>query len=310
MQLAFVTILVIILLFPGIAFRLGYLRRDGLVSIFRTSVYFEILIVIFLSVIFHSCSWYIFEEYSSYDFKIDLLYNFIQGKSSVSFEDKETLILRFLAYNFIFSLILFCLGLLINRLLTSRKFRFPRDFDFLDYTGNWEHIINDSKSKNMIPVIDALVEINDKSFIYSGVLIDYYIDSKGYLDKLILEKVYKTELKSIHQQGTNRMNNIVKPVSNSEVQKEIDLLSTSSKDLLGKLEESFKEQVSEYVEYSSQINTHHFVIYGSSIKNVGIRYEDLLDEKDTENEVRVIKKNDSQMTVINEEVELRTDEDE
>ena len=276
MQLLLVALLVIFILLPGITFRLGYLKRDGLQILSETKLYIEILFVVFLSIIFHSLTWYLFnEKYSlQFRFNIELFYNLIRAQEVVDLDEKQGFILKFISYNFKLSLLVFILGKFLYLIFSFSGLKFRPNYQFLDYTGNWDRIFSKNKrrfknNKDFKTMVDILVELNQEAVIYSGILESYFIDSRGYVDKITL-----TEAKRIEYNDYNKIAKILnreKPIQKKDITiEELDL----------KLIESVKlAKEVDYTEATVVIPNSHLVMYGSTIKNIGIRYQKIEQER-------------------------------
>ena len=201
------------------------------------------------------------------------------GNNQLKLEDSEGFIVNFIVYNFLFSFLLFLIGLWMKTILDKNQVEFSSDFDFLDYTGTWDRILNYKVDKGQfLPVIDALVEINEESYIYSGVLSEYFIDSSGNIDKFILTEVIRTRIKDLKEQYFEEEEQLSGDLDwekeTYDLKDDTDIIDDAE------IKEILSSSAISYIDRSFEINSHHFVLYGSSIKNVGIRYKSLREKKE------------------------------
>lgn len=310
MQLVFVTLFLIFILLPGISFRVGYLKRDGLVTVAGSKVYMEFAFYIFISTIIHLVSYFIVEIVPWYDFDINLFYSLVSGNNNhqtVSLEDNEWSIARFLFYNFIVSIALFRVGFELNKYLYKTQFEFPENFRFLDNTGYWDRILftdilkevnankrrneeqikeleekyrqikNDNPNDNDLARIQSLIKINqinlqkyedenlnitlsvltqvaNSEYLYEGTLIQYFVDKYGHIDKIILKHAKRISLKDFDEKEMRKKGIEI----TLKEEKENFLKDYDSDKLLNKGKFSLRHH-------------NHFVIYGSTIRNVCVR---------------------------------------
>ena len=293
MQFAFITLFLLFIVLPGIFFRLGYLKRDGLVIVSGTKLYIEIIFVIVLSLIYHFFFWWFFECLNWYDFDTPLFYNLLIGRD-IDLGNNELAIRQFILYNIILSIVSFFIGWIVNNRLTASDFRFWPNFQFLDYTGHWDRILSldahsldshlDNKKSSVSTQIDALLEINGDAYIYSGVLRNYYIDPKGYIDKIILDDVTRMKVSEYDEMMSKLDTEEKKPeigdIEQDEIEDEAfeEMANLLDQDLTHEQFEIELEKIlgnEEFVlEYFGQkiMPSNHFVMYGSTIKNLNIHY--------------------------------------
>jgi hypothetical protein len=302
MQLAILIPLLVFLLFPGIFFRLGYLKRDGLQSVAGTKFYIEILFIISVALAFHFLAWIILEKYH-YDFQAQLFFDIISGHE-VQIGDHKDEILLFITYNFLCSLIIFLVGTILRFTFTLLRVKFSQNLQFLDYTGNWDRILSykkprSLKSRDILANVDVLTEIEQKGIIYSGILRRYYINSKGYIDKLILQDVSRMTMEEYNHEvlvnGDKKIAKISGVENNEDSNNQSESLDSPLKQELNEMIEFSSEQTEELVDKRVKIPNDHFVIYGSTILNVGIRYEGVVSKTKSEylNKVRKMFENKS-----------------
>jgi len=209
-NLAFGTILLVILLIPPLTFIYFYSKGTHAKGIPKMSLAEYLFLSAVLSLFLHSAAIHLFKLNVDYQF----LVQFISGQFKP--EDFERYKPKYAGYFsgfalYTFWLCLFCIGLgfLLRRLITSRRLRMLRWLqnvrlnrkpnDLYCYFNKWWYYFRANEydsayaflgRQEPLVYIDALVDAKDASVIYSGVLHDFVIKGED-LDSIYLVNTTK-----------------------------------------------------------------------------------------------------------------------
>lgn len=133
------------------------------------------------------------------DFRIDLFTSFISDDKQL-YENSEGDIERFLLY----ALGSFIIGLGTGRALqmVMRRTRYGSTGIFA-ISGEWDLIFSgisaEAEDNDTISavVVDVLCPMGEDRVIYTGVLNSYYVNDKGLLERLVLDQVARTTVKTL-----------------------------------------------------------------------------------------------------------------
>jgi hypothetical protein len=205
MNLLLSSILLFILVAPGLIFRFSYLQGTYAKLNFKVSAVDEIFWALIPALFFQLTAVLILDRFFSADVRIDVIYQLITGDSSseINFHTIRAGFLPFLLYTL--TLILVSAG--TGRLLRSiiRKLKLDLRYRFFRLTNEWHYlfsgeildfpdVIGESENIEIIQ-IDLLASTSEGSVIYSGILQDYYLSKDNGLDRIYLSQVYRRKLK-------------------------------------------------------------------------------------------------------------------
>lgn len=203
MEIAISSIVIIVLLLPGISFNKGYYSGEFSRQYLANDFFSLLINTLFPSVIFYILAFpliYIFGYY--YDFNI--LLGLISSSDELV-KESISLIDKFILQIFSFQIILN-----ISAFLIGKKFRdlvllysFDTKYPIFRFNNIWHYLIsarfleykeilqNDTPEDVDVTFVDALINIGEQTFIYTGILVDYELGKDGTLDLLTISQVQR-----------------------------------------------------------------------------------------------------------------------
>lgn len=200
MNLLVGSLLLFILIAPGIIFRYAYLQGTYAKQTFRVSAIDEIFWALAPALFFQFLGVIVLEAFFDYNVRIDFVYNLLTGEASgIDFDIVKASFLSFFIYTTILIVIAATAGFLIR--FVVRKLQLDLRYPFLRLNNEWYYLFSgeildlldapgESKNIEMIQ-IDALVNTGEGIMIYCGTLENYYLSKDNGLDRLYLSNVYR-----------------------------------------------------------------------------------------------------------------------
>lgn len=205
MNIALSTLVLLFFLVPGIVFRRFYYSEEFSREYFRET-FFAVFIATILPSLFFQVLWfYLFGK------NVDL---YILGDIVSSKPSKETFInieqnaVKILIYNSTMFLTAGLAGFLSKQIVRTKKW--DRTSKYFRFQNSWHYILKgeffdfpraditlekDTVEDIEFVFIDAVVEINNESYIYDGILVDYELSQDGGLDTISLTNAQRRNLK-------------------------------------------------------------------------------------------------------------------
>ena len=199
MNLVVGSLLLFILISPGIVFRYAYLQGNYAKQSFKISAVDEIFWSLIPALFFQFLGVIILEQLS-YEVRIDYMYDLLTGTSDgLDFQIIKESFLPFFVYITVLTGTAALLGFSLRVLV--RKTQLDLRYYFLRVNNEWYYLLSgeildqldypgESKNIEMIQ-IDALVNTGEGPMVYCGVLKDYYLSKDNGLDRLYLSNVYR-----------------------------------------------------------------------------------------------------------------------
>ncbi len=204
MEIAISSIVIIVLLLPGISFNKGF-YSSKFSRQYLTNDFFSLLINTLLpSIAFYLLAfpiiYFIFDYY--YDFKI--LLGLVSSNDTLvenSIILIEKFIIQIFCFQFSINIIAFIIGICSRNLIL--KHSLDTKFPILRFNNIWHYFIsgrfleynnilqNDTPEDVDLTFVDALININDQTFIYTGILIDYELGKDGSLELITITQVQR-----------------------------------------------------------------------------------------------------------------------
>lgn len=203
MEIAISSIVIIILLLPGISFNKGFYSGEFSRQYLANDFFSLLVNTLFPSTIFYIITLpliYIFGYY--YDFNI--LLGLISSNDDLV-EKSINLIDKFILDIFIFQIVLnvlaFIIGILLRNLVL--KYSYDTKYPIFRFNNVWHYLIsgrfleykeilqNDTPEDADITFIDALIKINEQTFIYTGILVDYELGKDGSLELITITQAQR-----------------------------------------------------------------------------------------------------------------------
>lgn len=204
MEIAISGIVIIFLLLPGISFNKGFYSGEFSRQYLSNDFYSLFINTLFPSAIIYFIAFPFSYFLFGYKFDFEILLGIISSNDELvknSIQKINEFILQLILFQIIINILSFFLGIFIrNKIL---KYSLDAKNSILRFNNIWHYLIsarflqynniliNDSPEDVDLTFIDALVNINDNTFIYTGILIDYQLGKDGTLDLLIITKAQR-----------------------------------------------------------------------------------------------------------------------
>lgn len=205
MSLLLSSILLFILVAPGLIFRFSYLQGTYAKVSFKVSAIDEIFWALIPALFFQLSAVIILERVFSVDIRLDIVYQLLNGDASsgIDFHAIRKGFFPFLLYTAGLIFVSGGSGRLLRFII--RKFKLDIQYRFFRLNNEWHYlftgeildfpdVIGESKNIEIIQ-IDLLANTGEGSVIYSGILQDYYLSKDNGLDRIYLSQVYRRKLK-------------------------------------------------------------------------------------------------------------------
>lgn len=204
MNLILGSILLFILISPGLIFRYSYLQGTYSKQTFKISAVDEIFWAVIPAFVFQLAGILIIIHFTIYQVRLDQLYQILTGADSeIDFNFILGSLPVFLVYILILIVIAAVLGLSARFMV--RKFQLDLRYPFLKVNNEWYYLFSgeildlldtpgESKNVEMIQ-IDVLVSTGDGTMVYSGTLENYFLSKDNGLDRIYLSNVYRRKMK-------------------------------------------------------------------------------------------------------------------
>lgn len=202
MDIALSGIIILILVLPGISFAKGFYSGE-FSNQYTTSDFYNLLVnTVFPSLILYLLSYPIVYFFFNYDFRFDILLGLVSSNDDIiklAITDVEKSKIAIIFYQILLNTSAYLIGNKLKKYVLSKSF--DTSYDILKYKNIWHYIItarllnfdknshilqNDTVEDVDYTYVDALVNVNDQTFIYKGVLVDYQLAKDGGLDLLIV----------------------------------------------------------------------------------------------------------------------------
>jgi len=219
MNFAFVSVLLLFITLPGIAFRRSYYSSRFSLNYISTNLVNELVWAIIPAILLHAFAILIIEKASAYRFDLEGIGYLIVGGNEKDeihkiFKQIEINIDDILGYFIGLSLFAALLGTLCRMIVRGfgldiliKILRFPNRWhylftgEYLDFEKGWKY-----HEKIDFIIVDILMLVGNESIIYSGILEEYYLSkTSGGLDSIMIKYPSK---KSISASGMSEYREI------------------------------------------------------------------------------------------------------
>lgn len=202
MSLVFGSLLLFILISPGLIFRFSYLQGTYAKLTFKVSAVEEIFWALVPAFFLQMLAIELIALTTSYHIRLDIVYQLINGDGGVDFRLVEQNLGPFMAYMIVINLVAIVLGVMVREAV--RKYKLDLRFRFLRLGNEWHYLFSGEilypgrktapESIFMIQ-IDVVVNSSEGDIIYCGTLEDFYLSKDNGLDRIYLRNVYRRNLK-------------------------------------------------------------------------------------------------------------------
>ena len=205
MNLILSSILLFILVAPGLIFRFSYLQGTYAKLNFRVSAIDEIFWALIPALFLQLSAVLFLENVFNTNIRIDVFYQLLTGAQSanVDFNSIRGGLFPFLMYTGALIIVSASLGRVLRAII--RKLKLDIRYRFFRLNNEWHYLFSGEildfpdvpgESENIeIIQIDLLANTGDGTVIYSGILQDYFLSKDNGLDRIYLSQVYRRKLR-------------------------------------------------------------------------------------------------------------------
>jgi hypothetical protein len=206
MNLVFGSVLLFILISPGLIFRFSYLQGSYAKLNFKVSAVEEIFWALVPALFFQILAISFVERVLQIPVRLDIVYQLITVNAAIDFKVIDKSLLPFLFYNAALISVSVAAGVLIRFVI--RTFRMDLKWQFLRFGNEWYYLLRGEMSPefgnnnlfrpskpDFLIQVDTLVSSSEGNIIYSGTLEDYFLSKENGLDRIYLSNVYRRKLK-------------------------------------------------------------------------------------------------------------------
>lgn len=200
MSLVFGSLLLFILISPGLLFRFSYLQGTYAKLTFRVSAVEEIFWALVPAFFLQLLAVLVIENATPYRVRLDVVYQLINGSGEIDFGMVGQSLFAFMAYMVVINLIAISLGVMVREIV--RKYKLDLRFRFLRLGNEWHYLFSGEilypgrKPESIFMIqIDVVVNSSEGDIIYCGTLEDFYLSKDNGLDRIYLRNVYRRNLK-------------------------------------------------------------------------------------------------------------------
>lgn len=200
MNLAFNSLIIILLILPGFIFSLALYNSDE--PSYYTPLTHRTIISMFASITFLLLWTPLFLKISGCQINYSTLLEIIAGKNNDQLLQTITSadLICFSAYIITIYVLAYLIGFIFNS--GVRKFKLDARSNLLRLESPWYYLLKGYDWEIGEPdlvIITAAVELAGKGYLYNGYLETYYLDKNGELDRLILTDTRRRSIENDHQ---------------------------------------------------------------------------------------------------------------
>lgn len=221
MNIAFQAIILFFLILPGLLLRSTYNGRISKELVlpenyppFSREAFRVVIFAIFLHVAWVSGA-NVIGSFADFKINLDAVFYLLGGNysnheeyshaiNSIVFHPIKVLIYFLSIYGFAYLLGFAAHTYIRKNGLDKRRqfFRFNNEWHYL-LSGEvleFPEVLQSPKTIDFV-MISAAVEVGQYTYLYKGLLVNWYLDNKGNLDTLVLERAYRREIKDDREDG-------------------------------------------------------------------------------------------------------------
>lgn len=191
MNIAFGTLLIIVLLSPGFVCRYAFLKgpysRKNFKPSFSDEIFWSVIPAVFIQLIAFS----ILKLAGFYPSFQDLYLLIVGAQKEIDFALLNDGIPPFLLYCFIILLASYGIGAFARWAVI--KYNLDLKYNIFKVNNEWYYLFSGKLTNEAVDFIklDILVNSDNGTTLYSGILEDYFLNKEGGIDRLYLIKVYR-----------------------------------------------------------------------------------------------------------------------
>ena len=204
MNIAFPAFFILVLIIPGFIFQNSYEKVEN-TSIEKKPFDVSSSLAFFYALILHTFLIYILVPLLGNEINYEICLKLLTGSKSVSASDLEIVsasIPKIILYFSSSFLLAYILGKIFQKLIfhfnpyKSSRYAFDTPW-YYELTGK----LSETQDAELIK-LSCLVESKNVSFLYYGVLEDFYLDSSGQLDRVVLSDAMRRPIESDKSSST------------------------------------------------------------------------------------------------------------
>jgi len=215
MSIALVTILFFVFLFPGIFFTRFYYTEEFSKQYFKSSYYELLLSTLLPSIIIHIAGLYLADNCLGYKLDLKSVLILLLGiddinEKSIAIESIQSSVKNIVLYNLVVWVLSGFLGYSFKKII--RKFKIDRKHKLFRFHNEWHYLItgeildfpkiDGEASKIDFVSVDAVIDTDAGTFIYSGIIQDYLLSKQGGLELIYLTEVNRRLINDDPQNDT------------------------------------------------------------------------------------------------------------
>lgn len=207
MEIAIGGIVLLVLLLPGISFNKGYFYGEFSRKYVQTDFFGLLLKTLFPSLVLYLVAFLFVYFCCGYSFDIQIFFGLISSQDDLvksAIQKVDHFAPAILIFHLVLNMIAYSIGFLARNWILKKSW--DTKYKFLRFENMWHYLLtarflqandalrNDSPEDVDVTFIDALVKVNEKTYIYTGTLVDYQLGKDGTLDLLIIKKAQRKEV--------------------------------------------------------------------------------------------------------------------
>lgn len=203
MNIAFGALVLLILLLPGLVFRVAYLNVRYSGKSFRSTIVDETLLAVAPALILQIIGFEVVENIFHRPVSLATIYQLIISSGTFSnFDIIQKSLGLFLLYNLLLGAAAYFLGIGARKLIQYFKIQYK--YPIFRFQNDWYHILkgtilsfqgnaHDAEEIDYV-WIDVMLESKEGTFIYSGILKDFFLSKDEGLDRIYLSNVRRRRM--------------------------------------------------------------------------------------------------------------------
>jgi hypothetical protein len=209
MSLVLGSVILFILISPGLLFRFGYLQGTYAKLSFKVSAAEEVFWALIPALIFQLSGIILVESLFAVNVRLDIFYNLINGAAPGEYTLLRQNFIPFLTYIVLLLVFSIMAGIVCRKVIQAA--RLDLHWKFLRFGNEWYYLLSgeilnlpekaslrsyfkalrQSKVRIQLIQVDALVNTSEGDVLYCGSLNDYYLSKDNGLDRIYLTNVYR-----------------------------------------------------------------------------------------------------------------------
>ena len=203
MNIAFGALMLLLLLIPGLFFRVAYLNVRYSGKSFKTTFVDETLLALAPAFIIQILGFLFVENVLRKNVSLETIYQLIISSAAFkNFAVIQRSLGSFLLYNILLWVAAWLLGYFTRRFI--KRFKLHYKYPIFRFQNDWYHILRGSilnfpgyegqTSDIAFVWLDVVLETRDSSYIYSGIVQEFFLSKDEGLDRIYLINVRRRKL--------------------------------------------------------------------------------------------------------------------